>query len=132
MIGSCSEYLMVEDNFDDVQIFLHDFKENGIANKFHIAKNVDDAMKYLFMEDGSLRVEPPKVIFLDLYMPKISGLEFLHRIKVDEKTKKIPVVVLEASISPSDVNECQRLGVNDFIAKPLECESLISIIKKFH
>jgi CheY-like chemotaxis protein len=64
-------------------------------------------------------------------MPKISGLEFLKRIKFDEKTKKIPVVVLEASISPSDVNECQRLGVNDFIAKPLECESLISIIKKF-
>lgn len=132
MIGGRSEYLMVEDNFDDMQIFLYDFKENGIASKFHIARNVDDAMEYLFTEDGSLRVDPPKVIFIDLYMPKISGLEFLHRIKLNAKTKRIPVVVIDSSICPSDVNECQRLGVNDFIDKPLECEILSSIIKKFH
>ena len=129
MIGSGSEYLMVEDNNCDVEIALFDFEEHGIANKFHIAKNVADALDYLFAEDGSLKVNPPKVIFLDLHMPQISGMEFLRRIKSNELTKGIPVVVLKSSISPSELDECQRLGVHDFTQKPLEYENFISAIK---
>ncbi len=128
MSGSNSEYLMIEDSRLDTEIFLFDFEGHGIANKFHIARNGAEALDYLFTEDGSLRIEPPKVIFLDLHMPKINGLEFLRRIKSDVQTKGIPVVVLKSSLSPSDVNECQRLGVNDYIEKPLEYEKFIRVI----
>lgn len=129
MIGKCAEYLMVEDNFYDAEIALFDFEEHGIANNFHVARNGAEALDYLFAEDGSLRVEPPKAIFLDLHMPKIDGLEFLHRIRSDEQTKRIPVVVLESSTSPSELYECQRLGVNNFIGKPLEYENFIHAIE---
>jgi len=129
MIGSSAECLMVEDNGCDIEIALFDFKEHGIAEIFHIAKNGAEAVDYLFAEDGSLRVEPPKAIFLDLHTPKISGMEFLHRIKSDEQTKGIPVFVLKSSMSPLEVNECQRLGVYGFIEKPLEYENFISAIK---
>jgi two-component system response regulator len=130
MNGNAAEYLMIEDNACDVEIALFDFEEHRIANKFHIARNGADALDYIFAEDGSLRVEPPKVIFLDLHMPKIGGLEFLRRIKSDEQTKSIPVVVLKSSISPLEVVECQRLGVSTFIEKPLEYENFISTMKK--
>lgn len=127
-IRSHAEYLMVEDNFCDAEITLFDFEEHGIADNFHIARNGAEALEYLFAEDGSLRIEPPKAIFLDLHMPKIDGLEFLHRIRSDERTKRIPVVVLKSSISPSELYECQRLGVHNFVRKPLEYENFIDAI----
>jgi len=130
MIGRSSEYLIIEHNLFDIEIFLFDFEEYGIARKFHIARNGAEALDYLFTEDGSLRIEPPKVIFLDLHMPKINGLEFLRRIKSDEQTKEIPVVVLKSSISPIEVNECHRLGVNDYIEKPLEYGDFIGVLEK--
>lgn len=129
MIETGAEYLMVEDNVCDAELALFDFEEHGIADNFHIARNGVEALDYLFAEDGSLRVEPPKAIFLDLHMPKINGLEFLHRIKSDEKTKRIPVVVLKSSTSPSELYECQRLGVNKFIGKPLEYENFVNALK---
>ena len=131
MTESRAEYLMVEDNLWDAEIALFSFEEHGIANNFHIARNGDEALDYLFTEDGSLRVKPPKAIFLDLHMPKISGLEFLHRIKSDEHARRIPVVVLESSTSPSELHECQRLGVNSFVGKPLEYEDFVNAIKEF-
>jgi two-component system, response regulator len=126
MIANASEYLLIEDNRFDVEISLFDFEEHGIANKFHIERDGAEALDYLFAEDGSLRVEPPKVIFLDLHMPKISGLDFLRRIKANEQTKRIPIIVLKSSISPVEVNECQCLGVNDYIEKPLEYKNFIN------
>ena len=131
MNGNVAEYLMIEDNRFDVEIFYFDFEGHGIANKFHIERNGAEALDYLFAEDGSLRVEPPKAIFLDLHMQKISGLEFLRILKSDEQTKSIPVVVLESSVSPTDVDKCQRLGINNFIEKPLEYKNFISVIKNF-
>ena len=129
MDGSIAEYLMIEDNGHDVEIALFDFEAHGIANKFRIARDGSDALDYLFAKDGSLRIEPPKVIFLDLHMPKISGLDFLRIIKSNEQTKNIPVVVLKSSVSPSEMAECRRLGVHTFIEKPIEYESFIDAIK---
>jgi two-component system, response regulator len=129
MDGNLAEYLMIEDNGYDVQIALFDLEAHGLVNKFHIARDGADALDYLFGEDGSLRINPPKVIFLDFHMPKISGLELLRRLKSNEQTKSIPVVVLKSSISPRDVAECQRLGVSAFIEKPLEYENFIHTIK---
>ena len=77
MIGSGAEYRMVEDNLCDVEITLFDFEEHGIGNNFHIARNGAEALDYLFTEDGSLRIKPPKVTFLDLHVPK----SFVHAIE---------------------------------------------------
>ena len=131
MAGSDSEYLMIEDNSFDVQIFLFDFANHEIVKKFKILRNATAALDYLFTEDGSLRVEPPKVIFLDLHMPKMNGVELLQRIKSNERTKGIPVVVLKSSISPREVRECQQLGVHDYIDKPLQYEGVVNAINKF-
>jgi two-component system, response regulator len=131
MNGSTSEYLMVEDNGCDVEMALFDFEEHGIANIFHVVRDAAGALDYLFAEDGFLKVEPPKAIFLDLHMPKISGLELLRRIKSDEQTKGIPVIILKSSISPIEVNECQQLGINDFVEKPLTYNNFVSAIQNF-
>jgi two-component system, response regulator len=112
MNGSGAGYLMIEDNGCDVEIALFDFEERGIGDLFHIASNGAEALDYLFAEDGSLRIEPPKAIFLDLHMPKIGGLEFL-----------------KSSTSPSELSECQQLGVHDFIDKPLEFVKFIDAIR---
>lgn len=129
MNGIIAEYLMIEDNGYDVEIALFDLEVHGIADKFRVARDGSDALDYLFAEDGSLRIEPPKVIFLDLHMPKISGLAFLRIIKSNDQTKNIPVVVLESGASPSEMAECQRLGVHAFIEKPIEYENFIEAIK---
>jgi two-component system response regulator len=131
MNARVAEYLMIEDNSSDVDIFYSDFEEYGITDKFHIERNGADALNYLFAKDGSLRAERPKAIFLDLYMQKINGLKFLYIIKSNEQTKDIPIVVLESSISPTDINKCLQLGVNNFIEKPLEYKKFISTTERF-
>ncbi|MCX5818386.1 MAG: response regulator [Deltaproteobacteria bacterium] len=129
MIGNRAKYLMLEDTGSDVEIAFFDFKENGMEIDFHISVNGAEALDYLFTEDGSFRIEPPEVIFLDLHMPKTSGLEFLRIIKSNAQSNNIPVVVLLSSASPSEIDECKRLGVKRFIQKPLEYENFISAIK---
>lgn len=129
MNGSFAEYLMIENKQCDVEIALFNLDEYGIVGKLHIAKDASEAMDYLFQNDGSLRIAPPKAIFLDLNMPKISGLDLLRRFKSNEHTKGIPVVVLRSSLSPLEVNECQQLGVNEFLAKPFLYEEFVNAIK---
>jgi two-component system response regulator len=129
MVAIDSDYLMVENNVYDAEIALFDLEEHGMADTLHIARDGAEALDYLFAEDGFLRAEPPKVIFLDLHMPKMNGLEFLRRIRSDERTKGIPVVVLKSSTSPSELQECQRLGVTSFVRKPLNYESFVISIR---
>jgi|GEM_PF-1710359 len=130
MNSNAAEYLMIEDNKQDVEITLFDFEINGKKDLFYIAQNCEDAMDYLFAEDGSLKIEPPKAIFLDLHMPKVSAFEFLHIIKSNKKTENIPVVVLKSSISPVELDQCHQLGVKHFIEKPLEYENFTGLIGK--
>jgi len=131
--GGCAmrgaQYLMVDDSSYDVEIAFFDFSEHGMEFDFQVASNGAAALDYLLAEDGNLRVDPPRAIFLDLHMPKVDGLEFLRRIKANDRTKGIPVVVLKSSLSPIELDECQRLGVHDFIGKPLEYENFISAIR---
>ncbi len=129
MIEGRSKYLMVEDNGYDVEIALFDLAENGIEIDFHISKDGAEALDYLFEEDGALRIEPPEVIFLDLHMPKVSGLELLRIIKSNEQSKSIPVVVLVSSSSPSELDQCNHLGVDIFVLKPITYESFINAIE---
>ena len=115
------EILLVEDNNDDVELTMHAFKQARFANRIQVAPDGQQALDYLFCE-GEFASRPlgnPQVVLLDLYLPKVSGLEVLRRIKADERTRDIPVIILTISQVFSDFAECQRLGAETYIIKPL-------------
>ena len=129
------EVLLVEDNADDVELTLHAFKQARFANRVTIASDGLEALNFLFSEGnhaGRPVAEHPQVVLLDLYLPKVSGLEVLRRIKADDRTRAIPVVVLTVSQVFSDYNECQRLGAESYIIKPLNFQRLSQITPRLN
>jgi CheY-like chemotaxis protein len=104
------------------------FKKHNLANKVLAVNNGEQALEYIFVKgpfSGRDIKDKPKVIILDLKLPKIDGLEVLRRIKFDERTKMIPVVILTSSKEEKDVVEGYRLGVNSYIVKPVDYEKFI-------
>lgn len=119
------EILLVEDNPDDAEMALSALKKNNLANKIHWVEDGEQAIDYLFKTgeySGRDVKKKPKLILLDLKLPKISGLEVLQRIKSEEQTKTIPVVVLTSSREEIDVISAYQLGVNSYIVKPVNFE----------
>lgn len=125
------EILLVEDDPNDAALTLRALQKHNLANKIYQVKDGEEAVDFIFAtgrystRDVDL---PPKVIFLDLKLPKLNGLEVLQKIKSDEKTKLIPVVVVTSSQEEKDLQECYRLGVNSFIQKPIAFENFIKAI----
>ncbi|HYT71281.1 MAG TPA: response regulator [Gemmatimonadales bacterium] len=114
------EVLLVEDDPNDVELALRALKQHHLANRIVVARDGVEALEILFSEElGTL----PKVVVLDLNLPKVGGLEVLRRVKGDERTKRVPVVVLTSSREEPDVAESYRLGVNSYIVKPIDFES---------
>ena len=128
------EILYVEDNPNDIELTLHAFKKNHLANNILIARDGEEALELLFGQDhpgnGGL-ANSPRVVLLDLKLPKVDGLEVLRTIKSDERTKTIPVVVLTSSREEKDIIESYRLGVNSYIVKPVDFEKFIDAVKTF-
>jgi two-component system response regulator len=125
------EILLVEDNPNDAELTLRALKKNNLANRVMHAKDGAEALEFLFAEDvyaGRSVEKTPKVILLDLKLPKVNGIEVLERIKGDERTKSIPVVVLTSSREESDLTRCYELGVNSYIVKPVEFENFVKAI----
>lgn len=123
------EILLVEDNPDDVTLTLSAFDVHKLANHIHVARDGAEALDYIFCRgDYAARDvnQRPRVILLDLNLPKINGLDVLRQIKADPRTNMIPVVVLTSSKHDRDVVESYRLGVNSYIAKPVDFEQFIS------
>jgi two-component system response regulator len=119
------DILLVEDNPNDLELALHAFKKNGLTGHIRIARDGAEALDYLFQRDLQPGLEPdeyPKVILLDLKLPKIDGIEVLRQIKSDLKLCKLPVVVMTSSRQDKDIEECYRLGVNSYIVKPVDYE----------
>jgi len=117
------EVLLVEDNTSDAEMTIRALKKNNLANRLLHVKDGAEALDFLFAEGeyaGRHLENTPKLILLDLKMPKITGIEVLQKIKVDPRTKKIPVVVLTSSKEDPDIKECYRLGVNGYVVKPVE------------
>lgn len=117
------EVLLVEDNDSDAEMTIRALKKNNLANRLLHLKDGAEALDFLFAEGiyaGLQMKNTPKVILLDLKMPKVTGKEVLMRIKADERTKKIPVVVLTSSKEDPDIQECYSLGVNGYVVKPVE------------
>jgi CheY-like chemotaxis protein len=123
------DILLVEDNADDVELTLHAFKKVRFANRVQVVSDGQEALDYLFCE-GKYANRPagrPQVVLLDLYLPKVSGLEVLRRLKAEERTREIPVVILTISQVFSDFSECQRLGAETYIIKPLNFQRLSQV-----
>jgi two-component system response regulator len=125
------EILLVEDNPSDVELALYALKKNNLANRVHVARDGAEALEFLFCA-GAHTNRPntnPKVILLDLKLPKVDGLEVLRQIKADPHTQTIPVVVLTSSREERDVVESYKLGVNSYIAKPVDFEQFTKAVK---
>ena len=117
------EILLVEDNPADVELTLHALRHANLANYIHVARDGEEALDYLFGRgvglDPSLE-HVPKLVMLDLKLPKVDGLEVLRAIKGDIHTKGIPVVILTSSKEEKDLVNSYRLGVNSYIQKPVD------------
>jgi len=127
------EILLVEDNPDDLEMGLRALRKANVTNKIQVARDGMEALEFIFAlgPHAGRKVEHgPKVILLDLKLPKVDGLEVLRRIKADERTKIIPVVVLTSSREQPDVEECYRLGVNSYIVKPVNFERFASAMSE--
>ncbi|MFZ5450825.1 MAG: response regulator [Thermodesulfobacteriota bacterium] len=117
------EIVLIEDNPHDVELALRALKKNGLANKVQLLQDGAEALDFLFSTGafiGRNLNARPKVILLDLKLPKVDGLEVLRRLKADERTRAIPVVVLTSSQEEQDIVESYRLGVNSYIVKPVD------------
>ncbi len=125
------EILIVEDNPSDAEMTIRALKKNNLANNLVHLKDGAEAVDYIFCEgDFSSRdaTNLPKVILLDLKMPKMNGIQVLERLKANEATKKIPIVVLTSSKEDPDIQECYRLGVNSYVVKPVKFESFVKVV----
>ncbi len=119
------EILLVEDDPRDEELTLHVLHNNRLANHIKVVRDGAEALEFIFATDryAHRRVEDgPRVILLDLKLPLVDGLEVLRQVKADDRTKKIPVVVLTSSREEKDIVESYRLGVNSFIQKPVDFE----------
>ena len=125
--------LLVEDNPDDVELTFRALKKNNIANEVILAQDGVEALDYLFGTGGhsgrDLSVMPA-VILLDLKLPKVDGLEVLKRLRADDRTNLLPVVILTSSREEQDVIEGYRLGANSYIVKPVDYEQFNGAVKQ--
>lgn len=127
------EILLVEDNPRDAELTIRAFKKNNLANKlFHVEDGVD-ALDFLFARgqyEGRDINDPPKVVLLDLKLPRINGLEVLRAIKADERTQNIPVVIVTSSAEDPDVRTAYQLGANSYVIKPVQFDSFMDAMTK--
>lgn len=127
------ELLLVEDNPQDLELALRALKKSNLANRVHIARDGAEALEFLLPERPPGDQPPPnvpRVILLDLKLPKVDGLEVLRRVKADPRTNKIPVVVLTSSQEQRDVVESYQLGVNSYIVKPVNFERFAAAVQE--
>ena len=126
MTDESIEILLAEDNAEDAEMTLRALKRNNLANRVHWVKDGEEALEYLFGE----KTRPPKLVLLDIKMPKVDGIEVLRRLKADPATQRIPVVVMTSSNEERDVVESYRLGVNSYIVKPVQFDAFIETVAK--
>lgn len=127
------EILLIEDNPTDAELAIHALKQNNLTNNLVWVKDGAEALDLIF-STGTYRENPittgPKVILLDLRLPKVDGIEVLRRLKSDARTRIIPVVVLTSSKEDRDIAESYNLGVNSYISKPVEFEEFVKVVSE--
>ena len=125
------EILLAEDNESDAELTIRALRKNNLANKLVHLKDGADALDFLFAQGNYAYRDVqngPRVILLDLKMPKVNGIEVLEKIKSDSRTQKIPVVMLTSSKEDPDIQRCYKLGVNSYVVKPVTFEEFVKAV----
>ena len=129
------DLLLVEDNINDAEMTIRQLKKNNMANNLIHVKDGEEALAFIFgtgkFEGQISPPNHPKLILLDIQMPKVNGIEVLQKLKSDPSTRSIPVVILTSSKEDPDIQQCYALGVNSYIIKPVNfdrfCEAIRSL-----
>lgn len=126
------EVLLVEDNMTDAELTIRELKKHHLANNLIHVKNGEEALEFIFgtgryAESRNVSFAP-KLVLLDIQMPKVNGIEVLQQIKTDERTSKMPVVILTSSKEDPDIQRCYQLGANSYIVKPVNFERFTQAI----
>jgi two-component system response regulator len=133
MVQQPVEILLAEDNAEDAEMTIRALRRNHLTHSLHWVKDGAEALDYLFCSgrySGRDASRAPKLVLLDIKMPKVDGIEVLRRLKQDEGTRAIPVVVMTSSNEERDVVESYRLGVNSYIVKPVQFDQFIETVAK--
>ena len=132
MAEQAIEILLVEDNPNDVRLTLRAFKQQNLASRIHVVRDGAEALEYIFCSgeyaDRNI-ADVPKLILLDLKLPKVDGLEVLRDIKADARTRTIPVVMMTSSSQERDLIESYQLGVNSYIVKPVDFDQFNEVAR---
>lgn len=127
------ELLLIEDNPSDVELTLHVLRKHNLANRIKVLCDGAEALEFLFGADGESNFDSanaPRLIVLDLKLPKVNGLEVLERLKTNPQTRRIPVVVLTSSREDQDLSSCYELGVNSYLVKPVDFEQFAETVRQ--
>lgn len=130
-LNDAVEILLVEDTPADAELTIRALKKNCLVNNLVWVKDGAEALDFLFATGaytGRNCAHQPRVVLLDLRLPRVSGIEVLRRLKQDARTQSIPVVVLTSSKEDVDVDECYRLGVNSYITKPVAFDEFVKVV----
>ncbi len=133
MTDNALEILLVEDNPNDVKLTLHALKKSHITNHLHVVRDGAEALDFIFCTGAYSErniQNTPKVILLNLKLPKVDGMEVLRQVKADPRTRMTPVVVLTSSREERDIVENYRLGVNSYIVKPVDFEKFTEAVQR--
>jgi CheY-like chemotaxis protein len=128
MDGLPVEILLVEDSDTDLELTLRALKKANVANRIEVARDGQEALDFLFREEAGRTADNPRLVLLDLKLPKVDGLDVLRAIKKDPKTRTIPVVILTSSSEQKDIVESYDLGVSSYIVKPVEFDGFMAAV----
>jgi len=119
----------VEDNADDEQLTLRAMRRSEVPNIIRVARDGEEALQFLF-GDGTITPKLPDLLLLDLKLPKVNGLEVLERVRKDERTKTMPIVVLTSSDEERDIVESYNLGANSYVRKPVDFDEFMDAVRQ--
>ena len=127
------DILLVEDNDDDMELALHTLRRERLANKIFVARDGEEALDFLFCRGEFAQrsfAHPPKLVLLDLKLPKVDGIEVLRQVKAEERTRLIPVVIMTSSKEERDIVNGYSLGANSFIQKPVDFDQFRDTVRQ--
>ena len=130
MAPTLRRILLVEDSEDDEELAILSLRQAGVTGIIDVARDGQEALEYLFGTSPSPDARLPRVVLLDIRLPKIDGLDVLQRIRADQRTRLLPVVVLSSSDAPEDIARAYELGANSYVRKPVEFSAYAETVRQ--